>query len=142
MSEIARNGRTRSRRSRALVLRIGTVGALAVIVLAALSLGGAFGGESGPGPLTIDKALAAVTAAQGEIVHIKITGVDSDKSTFVQENWSCSDEPWRYRGMTETSTGGRQEVAMAVRRSDRQHLGDAGRDHRCTGRAEGTGRVV
>ena len=113
MSEIARNGRTRSRRSRALVLRIGTVGALAVIVLAALSLGGAFGGESGPGPLTIDKALAAVTVAQGEIVHIKITGVDSDKSTFVQENWSCSGEPWRYRGMTETSTGGRQEVAIA-----------------------------
>lgn len=112
MNEIAGDRQTSSRRARPLVLRLGIVGALAVIVLAALSLSGIFGGESSPGPLTIDKALAAVTVAQGEILHIKITGVDSDKSTFVQENWSYSDEPWKYRGMTESSSGGRQKVAI------------------------------
>ncbi len=114
MSEITRDRQTRSRRSRSLALRIGTVGALAVIALAVVGLSGVFGGD-GPmtiGPMTIDKALAAVTPAQGEVLHIRITGVDSDASTFVQENWSYSDEPWKYRGMTETSSGGLQEVAI------------------------------
>ncbi len=109
MSEITGDRRTSSRRSRSLVLRVGAVGALAVIVLAVLGLSGVFRGN---GPLTIDKALAAVTIADGEVLHIKITGVDTDGSTFVQENWSYSDEPWKYRGMTETRSGGLQEVAI------------------------------
>ncbi len=109
MSEITRDRRTRSRRSRSLVLRIGTVGALAVIALAVVSLSGVFGSN---GPMTVDKALAAVTTAKGEVLHIRITGVDSDGSTFVQENWSYSDETWKYRGVTETSSGGLQEVAI------------------------------
>lgn len=109
MSEIARDRQTRSRRSRSLVLRIGTVGALAVIALAVLSLSGVLGNN---GPMTIDKALAAVTTAKGEVLHVRITGVESDGSTFMQENWSYSDTPWKYRGMTETSRGGLQEVAI------------------------------
>jgi len=109
MSEITRDRRTSSRRSRSLVLRVGAVGALAVIVLAVLSLSGVFGSN---GPLTIDKALAAVTIADGEVLHIKITGVETDGSTFVQENWSYSEEPWKYRGMTESGGGRLQEVAM------------------------------
>jgi len=110
MSEIATDRQTSSRRPRPLVLRVGIVGALAVIALAVVSLNGVFGNNGGP--MTIDKALAAVTVAKGEILHIRITGVDSDGNTFVQENWSYGDEPWKYRGMTDSTGGGLQEVAL------------------------------
>lgn len=126
VSEIARNietgdGRTRERttrpsRSRSLALRLGAVGALAVIALAAVGLSGVFGGGDGSGPLTIDKALAAVTVADGEVLHVKITGVETDGSAFAQELWSYTESAtgavWKYRGMTETSGHGLQEVAI------------------------------
>ncbi|MBN1632386.1 MAG: hypothetical protein JW990_21725 [Thermoleophilia bacterium] len=113
VSEVRRERQTRPRRSRSLVRRVGTVGALAVVALAAVSLSGVFGNN---GPMTIDKALAAVTVADGEVLHVRITGVESDGSTFVQENWSWTEpdagSAWKYRGFAEIGGQRAREVAL------------------------------
>jgi hypothetical protein len=67
--------------------------------------------EAVPVALVLQKTLAATTPAQGEVLHVEISGVETDGSTFTREMWSTSGTEWKYRCIVEVSGHAQSEVA-------------------------------
>jgi hypothetical protein len=67
--------------------------------------------EAVPVALVLQKTLAATTAAEGQVLHVEISGVETDGSTFTREMWSTSGTEWRYRGIVEVNGHAQSEVA-------------------------------
>lgn len=115
MSEVARDKQAQPHQSGSRVLHVGiggalTLAALAVVALIVVSIT-MIGGE---GPLGVDKALAAIDAAEGQVLHIKISGADIDGTAWVEEIWSRRDSPWKYRWVMSMSGQGPQEYVYGA----------------------------
>lgn len=64
-----------------------------------------------PVALVLQKTLSATTAAEGEVLHIEISGVETDGSTFTREVWSTSGTEWKYRCIVEVNGHAQSEIA-------------------------------
>jgi hypothetical protein len=100
----------RGRRSQRLALRTALVGAAAAAVVL-----GVFSALPGADPSVVERATAALTASDGTILHVVMTGtaksLDGREVPMRVESWQASSAPFDRRDIT-TVNGRRQESAV------------------------------
>ncbi|MCL5736370.1 MAG: hypothetical protein M1274_12415, partial [Actinobacteria bacterium] len=88
----------RDTKRRRLIWEGAAVVAAAVVVLGVLSIVNVFGAN---GPSIVEKAVAALNPGDNAIVHVKITGHESDggsySSDWTEENWMRTSSPYTRR---------------------------------------------